>query len=313
MIGATATVDSPHRDILPRPRTPATPPPPRLQPPPPSSRRFPPYLPTALSLAGPCNRWRCAPWLEQGDDAPPSARVTEIWPKGLTSGAATAAALRRGGPVLLRGTKLSGCYLAPPPPAAAAAARPAKADAGAAEEETLPSRWQQQPKQPGPQGASSVGGGAAPRAPPAAVLSSPARSGRFMRCDASKNAPGSCYELRRPERGGLELPGMGVEEWRRCWLSWAAHKLLLSVKVCTWELEAAERSAGASARVHPNSRVWDEVAALLQCPAADGSQVEGPDDAGRRLAEGILDWQQLELLVEVRAGVRLPVFSLLLE
>jgi hypothetical protein len=66
--------------------------------------------------------------------------------------------------------------------------------------------------------------------PGVTVLSSPARSARFMRCDAPKNLPGSYYEVRRPEREG-RLLCMPLGEWRRCWRRWSANKLLLKVSL----------------------------------------------------------------------------------
>jgi len=68
--------------------------------------------------------------------------------------------------------------------------------------------------------------------------------------------------------------------------------------VCAWELTGT--STGAGARVRPNSEAWAELADLLRDTGPAAPAAVCSDDAGRRLAEGLLDWQQLQLLVEVR-------------
>ena len=296
----------------------------------------------AAAAAAGRRRWRCAPWLERSSSAtasasggssgaanggkgagaaaaaavavlpcPPSPALTEVWPKELT-GAAAAAALRRGGPVALRGTRLSACRLAAPAPAPAASGNgdDAADDADDDDDGDLPSVWQ-------------APSSAAEAAPPV-VLASPARRARFMRCDAAKNGPGSFYEVRRPaDHGGAPLAGVGALEWaHRCATASGAgvgggagadaHKLLLWADVCAWELpqsggDSGSDGAGCAARVRPNGAVWADLCEVMAPSAAtdggaaaDDGDGEGGQAPSQRLAAGLLDWPQLQLLL--RAG-----------
>jgi hypothetical protein len=168
-----------------------------------------------------------------GNAAAKSKGVAEVWPKQLT-GVAAAALLRAGGPVLLRGTRLSACRLAPlqtassvEPVATSHSAAPAAGALGAPQEDPLPSLWHAKT----PAGAAAGPAAAASGAPwGAPVVASPTRCARFVRCDAAKNLPGSYYEVRAPDAEARALAGFGLREWRERWLAWGAHKLLLEVR-----------------------------------------------------------------------------------
>ena len=188
--------------------------------------------------------WRCAPWLQhspldshhksgsssasQGGGGS-AALVAEVWPKGLT-GAATAVALRSGAPVVLRSTRLGSCRVAQPQPPQTAdnSTRCGSAGSsapGADDSDGGGDIWRA--------GVSSgttggEGGGGGPGAP--LILSSSARTARFMFCDGSKNLPGSFYEVRRPGANGRRLEQTGLQDWHECWLKWASHKLLATVR-----------------------------------------------------------------------------------
>jgi len=59
------------------------------------------------------------------------------------------------------------------------------------------------------------------------VLCSPAASNRFVEVEASKNAPGSYYHVRKPETSVMQ---MSFLEWLSCWQSWTNNRLLLKVR-----------------------------------------------------------------------------------
>lgn len=88
--------------------------------------------------------------------------------------------------------------------------------------------------------------------------------------------------------------------------------------MCTWEL--AGRGAAARARVFP-AAAWQEVAGLMRPAAgaagaagaaAEGGSAGGGSPAGggggggaaRWLADALIDWQQLRLLLEVSRNDR---------
>jgi hypothetical protein len=225
------------------------------------------------------SRWRCAPWLEAG--APRgTGLVAEVWPKQLT-GPAAAAALRSGRPVLLRGTRLSGCRLA------AAAPPAAREDAGGSpahddddDDDALPSVWRRGDARDA-SGACTIGVTAAAAPPPAAVLASPAACARFMRCDAARNLPGSYYELRAPHAECRTLPGLGPRAWRERWRAWGAHALLLAVR--GWGL----RGGGAAP-----ARSTVGVLPLLRAPTVGA---RGCSDCTRALATNQVDVCSWEL------------------
>lgn len=59
------------------------------------------------------------------------------------------------------------------------------------------------------------------------VLCSPAASNRFIEAEASKNAPGSYYYVRKPETSVMQ---MSFVEWLSCWQNWTNNMLLLKVR-----------------------------------------------------------------------------------
>ena len=83
------------------------------------------------------------------------------------------------------------------------------------------------------------------------------------------------------------------------------------VEVCAWELVGPPPFSGA--RVRPNAVAWDDLGKVLALAntdagnsadsVADGSHAhDSGGGPGRRLAEGLLDWQQLQLIVAVGPG-----------